>query len=107
MSFFDKYNALCRSKGKTANSVAKELGLSSGSCTVWKKNKSTPRPETLKLIADYFNISVNDLLYDEKNPAPERDEVLRDVIDKISGLPPSDVQRVAEYVAFLESRGGK
>lgn len=62
MCFFDKFDSLCRAHGKSANGVAKELGLSSGVVTTWKQNKTTPRHTTIKKIADYFHMSVDDLM---------------------------------------------
>lgn len=40
------------------NGIAKEIGLPSSSVTNWKQGK-TPRAETIKKIADYFNVSVD------------------------------------------------
>lgn len=62
MCFFDKFDSLCRAHGKSANGVAKELGLSSGVVTTWKQNKTTPRHTTIKKIADYFHMSVDALM---------------------------------------------
>ena len=76
MCFFDKFNALCQSKGKSANAVAKELGLSSGVVTLWKQNKTTPRSETLKKVADYFHVSVDFLTNNEAEPGAKKDDLL-------------------------------
>lgn len=105
MCFFDKYNALCRGKGKSANAVAKELGIPSASVTNWKHGQR-PRIDTVHRIADYFGVTV-DFLTNDEDPAPERDGIYREVVDGIIGLSPEDVQRVAEYIDFLKSRGGK
>lgn len=67
-TFFDRYAELCRSSGETPNSVAKSLGIPSGSITAWK-NGSQPRNKTLAKIADYFNVSTDYLLGQEKTPA--------------------------------------
>ena len=66
-TFFDRYAELCRSSGETPNSVAKSLGIPSGSITAWK-NGSQPRNNTLAKIADYFNVSTDYLLGQEKAP---------------------------------------
>lgn len=76
MCFFDKYNALCQSRGKSANAVAKELGLSSGVVTLWKQNGTTPRSETLKKVADYFHVSVDFLTNSETDPVAKYDNDL-------------------------------
>lgn len=59
--FFERYAALCKSKGETPNSVAREIGASSGSVTSWK-NGTEPRYSTVAKVADYFCVSVDYLL---------------------------------------------
>ena len=56
--FWDRYFALCHSVGKTPNRVGKELGVSSGTITFWKKGK-VPHHGTLLKIADYFGVTVD------------------------------------------------
>ncbi|MBQ4601185.1 MAG: helix-turn-helix transcriptional regulator [Oscillospiraceae bacterium] len=60
-SFFSRYEALCRSRGESPNSVAKAIGASSGSVTAWKRG-AAPRNETLRAIAEYFCVSTDYLL---------------------------------------------
>lgn len=70
--FWDNFVSLCTQRGTSPNAVAAELKKSSGSVTAWK-NGAVPRETTLKKIADYFEISIDELLYDqkEKSPAPD------------------------------------
>lgn len=63
--FWITFSKLCMENGQSANSVAKEIGISSGSITAWKKG-IIPRPEMVKKIADYFNVSVEYLMTGEK-----------------------------------------
>ncbi len=60
-TFFSRYEALCRGRKETPNSVARQLGVSSGSVTAWKRG-AAPRNETLSKIADYFEVSTDYLL---------------------------------------------
>ena len=59
--FWEQYQNLCQQIGKSPNGVAKELGLSSGTVTFWKNGK-IPKSDTLQKIADYFNVTVDQLL---------------------------------------------
>lgn len=106
---FDRFEELRKEKGITKTFIAEQLGRKASLCQSWKDKKAEPNPAQLRIVARLLDTTPEYLTgeSDIKNPAPERDEVLRDVIGEISGLPPSDVQRVAEYVAFLKSRGGK
>ena len=85
MDFFTNYNQLCKAAGKSANGVAKELGVASGSVTQWKRG-STPRPATIEMIADYFGVTPEELLFGiKKEPSIPKDEEL-DKNDAISNL---------------------
>lgn len=68
--FWTNYVGLCNSVGESPNTVASKCGVkSTGTVTGWKNN-SLPRPAILKNIADYFGISVEQLLADNEKPAP-------------------------------------
>ena len=66
--FWTQYQLLCQRVGKSPNGVAKEIGLSSGTVTFWKNGK-IPKSDTLKKIADYFGVTVDELLGND-TPAP-------------------------------------
>ena len=85
MDFFTNYNLLCKAAGKSANGVAKELGIASGSVTQWKQG-STPRPATVERIAKYFGVTPEELLFGiKKEPSIPTDEEL-DKNDAISNF---------------------
>ena len=65
--FWDKFVELCIKHNTKPNPVAKELGISSGAVTKWKKEGSQPNSTTLKKIADYFGVSVEYLLEKDNN----------------------------------------
>lgn len=56
--FYEKYMKLCQAAGKRPYAVSKELGLSSSNVAQWQKG-STPRPQVLQRIADYFGVPVS------------------------------------------------
>lgn len=92
MGFWDNYVDLCTKNGKTPNGAAEEIGISSGSITAWKKGR-VPRPQNQKQIADYFGVTVDDLLNEEKeNPtsvaADGVDELDKEALDIMHQLPP-------------------
>ena len=71
--FWNNYCKLCSNKGLSPNAAAKEIGISSGSVTEWKKGRA-PHIGTLKKIADYFGVPVAALTEDtaEQLSAPEK-----------------------------------
>lgn len=67
--FFERFAELCKEIGETPNSIAKILGISSGSVTAWK-NGTEPRNKTLSAIADHFGVTTDYLLGKETEKAP-------------------------------------
>lgn len=63
--FSDNYINLCASKIETVTTVAEHIGLSRTAGQKWA-NGSVPRKTTLKRIADYFGITVDELLAEKK-----------------------------------------
>lgn len=63
--FWENYLQLCNKVSKSANAVAAEIGFkSSGTVTGWKDGK-IPYERNLKKIADYFGVTVDDLIGDD------------------------------------------
>lgn len=64
MTLFERIEELRNSKGISQGKLEKELGFSNGSISKWKN--STPNPERLKKLADYFGVSVDYLMTGEE-----------------------------------------
>ena len=58
--FFNNFQNLCKERGVSPSSVTKAVGINPSSCSGWK-NGAVPRYSTLKKIADYFNVEVDEL----------------------------------------------
>lgn len=66
--FWNNFLAECAKKGKSPAVIAEELGFSNSATTCWK-NGSLPRMSSRKKIADYFDITVEELMGTKKEPA--------------------------------------
>lgn len=64
MTLFERIEELRNSKGISQGKLERELGFSNGSISKWKN--STPNPERLKKLADYFEVSVEYLMTGEE-----------------------------------------
>ena len=64
--FWENLTRLCNNKGISPNGVCNDLGLSNATSTKWK-NGATPRPATLKKIADYFGVTPDSLIGNANN----------------------------------------
>jgi transcriptional regulator with XRE-family HTH domain len=102
--FWLKFSYLCAGQGKSANAVAKELGIPSGSITAWSKG-AVPRNATLLKIAEYFSVSVDYLLSNnEKKPTPQTESELS---RKFATLTAEEAQDAMRYINFLISQRGE
>ena len=59
---------LCRDKGISIAKLERELGF--GNSTVRGLSNSSPTVEKLKAVADYFGVTVDDLLAENSNNEP-------------------------------------
>lgn len=60
--FWERFYNICLTRGTKPNSVAREIGISSGIITKWKSAGTLPKGETLIKIADYLDCSIDYLL---------------------------------------------
>ncbi|MBE6586501.1 MAG: helix-turn-helix transcriptional regulator [Ruminococcaceae bacterium] len=63
--FYQNLLALCGQRSTSPTRVVRELGISGGSVTNWKSG-AVPHDATLRKIADYFGVTVDELLGSEK-----------------------------------------
>ena len=63
--FWDNFVVECAKKKKSPAAVAEELGFSNSMPTSWK-NGSLPRMSSRKKLADYFGITVEELMGTKK-----------------------------------------
>lgn len=66
--FLDNFEKLCKEKGISPTGAVVEIGFSNATYSNWKKRGSTPQGKNLQKIADYFGVTVNDLLADNIEP---------------------------------------
>ena len=61
--FYDNYVRLCNARGEGPTVVARKVGVDKSAASRWSKG-SIPRDTTLRKIADYFGVTVGELLGD-------------------------------------------
>lgn len=62
--FYQRLQKLCEEKGISITALADAIGKGSATASGWKKG-SIPRPDTIRLVADYFGVSTGFLTGDE------------------------------------------
>lgn len=61
MDFYGNFARLCAKQGKSMAAVAKEIGIEKSTVSRWAKG-SVPRYTTLIRIAEYFGLSIGELV---------------------------------------------
>jgi len=59
---YEKYVVLRNKKGVTDYRVSLDTGITKSTFTDWKTGRSKPKVEKLKILADYFGCTVDELL---------------------------------------------
>lgn len=107
--FWQIYNELCEQKGLSANAVAKELSIASGTVSEWKKGR-IPLNSTLKKISNYFNVSIDYLLGKEKssfdisndaNPLDDIPPHLEEIMDLCKQMDEKTLEKAYNWLQLL------
>ncbi len=106
MTFYERVKRLCELRGISVSKLTDDLGFSKSAGTTWKTSSGSPRPGTIKKIADYFGITIDELKEDgiisntEKPLTDNEKEMLR----LFSKLGIVDQSRVIVYAAELANK---
>ena len=68
---YSKYADLRDQRKLTDYRVAKDTGISTSTLTNWKHGRYMPKANKLKILADYFGVSLETLLYGEEDKDAE------------------------------------
>lgn len=101
--FYDRFFELCQRKGVTPTKVARDLGLRQSTVSMWKKQGTTPKYDTVNKLADYFGVTTDDL-YDIK-PLPDGKVELNLSSGKETITLPSGALENRAVRAFLKELG--
>jgi len=107
--FFERFDLLAKQNNSNVNTVAKKLGVSSGSVTSWK-NGTVPNSAIVSKLAQHFNVTTDYLLGLSEDPTPQILEVpkaLKQVMVAFEGvdeLSQAQVDKIAEYTKFILSQ---
>ena len=55
---YEKFSELLGKCNKTAYQVAKDTGIAQSVLSDWKTGRSKPKVDKLKVLADYFGVSI-------------------------------------------------
>lgn len=117
MTMYERIENMRKSVGISQGKLEKELGFSNGSISKWKN--STPTPDRLQKLADYFGVSVDYLIKGEEKEEkgyyinPETAELaqtlfenkdLRVLFDAAKDATPEDLQTTYNILMALKKK---
>ena len=108
--FWKKFIFLCESKNKSPSAVCSELGFSTTMATKWKKG-SQPRDTSLLKIADYFGVTVDDLLSNKQkintfvsySSDEKQKEQMRELQERLNEAKMKEIEEPKQQLYALES----
>ena len=118
--FSDNYIRLCKEKGVGVTVASQEIGYSANSGKKWSEG-SVPRKTTLLRIAEYFGVTVEDLmegqptmsygdtpLVEIKKAATQKDDgvLLRFALfgDPAEEITDDDIERILDYARYVREK---
>lgn len=97
-NFWRNFSSLLTEKNVSAASVVRECGLTStGNVSAWKNKDVVPSKKTLKAIADYFGITVEELLADKGNETSIS-------IQTEGQISEEDLLKIQQFAEFVTNR---
>lgn len=113
--FYNNFVKLCNSINKSPSAVVLEIGLQKSTVTRWKKG-SIPTDATAQKIADYFGISVAELMSDQKSKLSHTTEAEPDITfndftyalhNETKELTEENKQKLLEMARFFKQQQDK
>lgn len=102
--FYENFLKQCNKKEISPSAAAEAMGYKRSVVTRWSKG-TQPRNATLVHIAEYFNITVEELTSEEsskgKEPRNDLSPKQQLLYDKITALSPEQIDLVFHYIDFL------
>ena len=107
MQFSQTFKNLCKEKGVSQQQALCELDLHRNAVQRW--TTGFPAPQTLGKIAEYFGVSVDDLLgVEQKNPATEigngMSKAKADLIKKVMQMSDEELEKLDLLLQIVEAK---
>jgi hypothetical protein len=111
VAFYENYVHLCNKIGKSPSAVAIELKLGKPSVTRWKSG-TKPRDATVLKVANYFHVTVDELVGDALSGKKETldpkiegvSPTIQELFDFIDTATDAELNELLRYAQFLMSK---
>lgn len=106
MEFHDVFNELMSARTLSNYQLSKDTGISDSLIGYWRNGKRKPSLENLRILSQYFNISIDFLITGEESAKQIRDieSILSDdestLLEYYNSLDPTGKHELLEYAQF-------
>ena len=100
MSIKERVKNLCKEKGISLNKLEQEIGVASG----YLSKLDNPGIKTVKLIADYFNVSVDYLMTGKEKEVPTFSTDHIELISAYDKLSSADKLAIMQIIKSLSEK---
>ncbi len=100
----ERLKSIREQRGLLQKKVAADLNMGNTTLSNYEKNVSTPPPELLVALADYYNTSADYLLGRTDDPSPETyklSETDRRLVYLVGELDEKDKNSLTDFAAYL------
>lgn len=99
MAFYDNYVRLCAERNISPSAAALDIGIKKSNVTYWKNGRNNPSDVTLIKIADYFGVTVEELMGEsiKKDPIPKDGAVSpakQKLLDSVDGMSDEQLEKL-------------
>ena len=112
--FTDRVSMLIKERGISKSTMLKDLHMGSGTFATWEKRGTIPGGDTLGILAEYFQVSVDYLLgKTDQKEAPTAEKAIGEIQDvyfrlaksfQDSEIDPDDIQLALETIKRLREK---
>lgn len=105
MGISDRIRELADKEGISFNALEKKIGL--GKSVIYRWNEKIPAIDKVKLVADYFGVTVDYLISDEPKPEKENTEdaqLRAEIMKSIDGMSEVDLKTVLAMSKVIAER---
>ena len=118
LAFYNNYVRLCAENNMSPSAAALAIGLKKSNVTYWKNGRNNPSDVTLAKIANFFGVTVEELMGEtddpsagiKKDPIPKDEAVspaAQEILDFLDSASGEELADVIKYIRYLKSQRGQ
>lgn len=102
--FIENLSVMLHLEGKKSSDLAEFLQIGKSTISMWFSKKSLPRMDLLDDIADFLDITVSELLHDNKYYTIDKKPCADDIIFSKPNYTEEEILKILEFAEFIKSQ---